>query len=58
MIPYIDNIEKEFPEAITRTSPTPAAEYLFKVREEGGHCLTRIERWPSTELWLNCYFYV
>jgi len=34
MIPYIDSIEKDFPEAITKTSPTPAADYLFNVRNE------------------------
>ena len=34
MIPYIDGILEEFPEAITKTSPTPAAEYLFNVRDE------------------------
>ena len=40
MIPYIDDIINEFPEAITKTSPTPAAEYLFTVREEGQKLLS------------------
>ena len=34
MIPYIDSIIKDFPELIEKVSPTPAADYLFKVREE------------------------
>lgn len=34
MIPYILNIENEFPEAITKASSTPAADYLFNVRDE------------------------
>jgi len=34
MIPYIENILEEFPELIDKISPTPAADYLFKVREE------------------------
>jgi len=35
MLPYIDNILEKFPEIIQNTSPTPAAEHLFKVREDG-----------------------
>ena len=31
---YIENIIKEFPENITGTSSTPAAEHLFKIREQ------------------------
>ena len=34
MIPYIDSIIKDFPELIEKVSPTPAADYLFKVQEE------------------------
>ena len=34
MIPYVDSIIKEFPELIDKTSPTPAADYLFKIRED------------------------
>ncbi len=33
MLPYIDSILEDYPEIIQNTSPTPAAEYLFKVRE-------------------------
>ena len=35
MIPYIDSTIDEFPQLIEGTSPTPAADHLFKVREEG-----------------------
>ena len=35
MINFLKEIMEEFPEAITSTKTTPAAEYLFKVREEG-----------------------
>jgi len=35
MIPYSDSIIEEFPEMIQNTSPTPAAEHLFKLRENG-----------------------
>ena len=41
MISYIDGILEDFPETITRTSPTPAAEYLFNVREEGQKSLSK-----------------
>ena len=34
MIEYIGKIFEEFPEEITRRSPTPAADHLFKVRDE------------------------
>ena len=34
MIPYIKGIIKDFPEEITRKSPTPHADHLFKVRDE------------------------
>ena len=30
-IPYIDSIISNFPEVITRTSPTPHADHLFKI---------------------------
>ena len=33
MLPYIDSILEDFPETIQNTSPTPAVEHLFKVRE-------------------------
>ena len=33
-IPYIDSIISDFPEVITRTSPTPHADHLFKIRDE------------------------
>ena len=35
MVPYLKDIISEFPEEITGTKVTPAAEYLFKVRDEG-----------------------
>ena len=35
MLPYIDSILEDFSEKIGNTSPTPAAEHLFKVRENG-----------------------
>ena len=34
MIPYLEETLDEFPEEITATCTTPAAEYLFKVRED------------------------
>ena len=33
-IPYIDKIFEDFPEQITSTKSTPAADHLFKVRDE------------------------
>ena len=41
MVPYIDGVIEEFPELITKTSPTPAADYLFTVREEGQQLLDK-----------------
>jgi hypothetical protein len=35
MIPFLEEMLEEFPEEITQTRTTPAAEYLFKVRDEG-----------------------
>ena len=32
MIPYSKQIEDDFPDPITSTAPTPAADYLFQVR--------------------------
>jgi len=34
MIPYLKNVIAEFPEIISGKSPTPAADHLFKVRDE------------------------
>ena len=34
MIQYIGKIFEEFPEALVRTSPTPAADHLFNIRDE------------------------
>ena len=33
-IPYLKNVIAEFPEIILRKSPTPAADHLFKIRDE------------------------
>ena len=33
-IPYINNVINNFPKAITRTSPTPHVNHLFKMRDE------------------------
>ena len=33
MVPYIDKIHEDFPEAIEKSAPTPHTDYLFKVRE-------------------------
>ena len=41
MIPYIDGIIQEFPELIAKISPTPAADCLFTVREEGQQLLEK-----------------
>ena len=41
MVPYIDGIIEEFQELITKTSPTPTADYLFTVREEGRQLLDK-----------------
>jgi len=35
MTPYISNIITEFPEEIKGTYATPAADHLFKVRDDG-----------------------
>ena len=32
MIPYIDKIHKDFPEAIEKSAPSPHNDYLFKIR--------------------------
>ena len=37
MIKYLQNIIEEFPEAIKSTSPSPAGDHLFDVREEVDH---------------------
>ena len=34
MIPYIGTIINEFPEVVSKKSPTPAADHLFKIRDE------------------------
>ena len=34
MIPYIDSIHEDFPEAITSRAPTPHQDHLFKVKDE------------------------
>jgi hypothetical protein len=34
MIPYLEEMLNEFPDEITTTRTTPAAEYLFKVRDD------------------------
>ena len=34
MIPYIDTIFSDFPEAITTSAPSPHTDNLFKVRDE------------------------
>ena len=34
MIAYLKNVIAEFPEIISRKSPTPAADHLFQIREE------------------------
>ena len=35
MIPYSKEIIEDFPEPITSTAPTPAADHLFTVRSDG-----------------------
>ena len=35
MIPYSKEIIEDFPEPITSTAPTPAADHLFTVRPDG-----------------------
>jgi len=35
MIKYLDNVLTEFPEVLTGSAATPAADHLFKVREDG-----------------------
>jgi len=57
MLPYIDNILEKFPEIIQNTSPTPAAEHLFKVRENG-KLLDEDQAMLFTGQWPNYYFYV
>ena len=39
MIPFVHQIIKEFPKAITYLAPTPAAEHLFQVHNDMGHKL-------------------
>ena len=40
MIPYLKNVIAEFPEIISGKSPTPAADHLFKIRDENdAYCL-------------------
>ena len=39
MIKYLQKIIKAFPEVIKSTSPSPAGDHLFKVREEADHKL-------------------
>ena len=34
MVKYLQKVIKEFPEAIKSTSPSPAGDHLFDVREE------------------------
>ena len=34
MIPYLKNVIAEFPEIISGKSPMPAADHLFKIRDE------------------------
>ena len=34
MIPYLKNVIAEFPEIILGKFPTPAADHLFKIRDE------------------------
>jgi len=57
MIPYIDSILEDFPELIQNTSPTPAAEHLFKVRENG-KLLDENQAMIFTGTWLNCCYCV
>ena len=40
MIPYVDNILKDFGEQIVATATTPAAEHLFEIQE--GTNLTKL----------------
>ena len=35
MIKYLHKVIKEFPEGITGSAATPAADHLFQVREDG-----------------------
>ena len=44
MIPYLKNVIAEFPELITGKSPTPAADHLFKIRDEKEAKLLEEER--------------
>jgi hypothetical protein len=34
MIPYVDKIHEDFPEAIEKSAPSPHTDYLFKIRDE------------------------
>jgi len=55
MIPYLKNVIAEFPEVISGKSPTPAADHLFKIRDEKDTSRWKKRgHWPSIIWWRNC----
>ena len=49
MIDYVKRMVEEFPEDITRTATTPAAEYLFKVNDKEKELMEKLsEEFPTS----------